>query len=212
MKRLVFPALRLVRILTILLAALCITAVLSFATALSIVYAHFSGSGTLPADCAVVFGAAVYGNSFAGPAIVRRVASAADLYRRGLVSTLILSGGRGTGNSQSEAQVMKTEAVAQGVRSEDIILEQNSRSTWDNLLLSRPLTSPCTSVIGISDRYHLARIELLASRQGWDDLKTIPVAIRAENDREKRSIFREAIAYVYYALHLDVLFPKPRDS
>lgn len=163
---------------------------------------HFKGRGTLPVECALVFGAAVYGN-LPGPAIVRRVSTAAALYRNKQIQTLILSGGRGEGNRQSESQVMKTEALRQGVDADDIVIEDQSHSTWENLLYSKNLTSQCSSVVGISDGYHLARIELIAERQGWGELQTIPADEHPTSASEQKSVVRETFAYLYYLLRLD---------
>jgi len=179
--------------------------VLVFVGAILQVYSQFDGDAAtaLPADCAIVFGAAVYGNRLPGPAIVRRVSTAAELYRNQQVNRLILSGGKGEGNTRSEAQVMKTEAIGQGVRASDITLEEESHSTWENILYSKNLTSGCKSVVGISDAYHLARIELVARRQGWGVLKTIPAGNRPAAEKEQKSALREVFAYIYYALYLD---------
>lgn len=175
-----------------------------FATAYLQVYSQFDGdSDALPADCAIVFGAAVYSNRLPGPAIVRRVSTAAELYRTDQIQTLILSGGRGVGNTKSEAAVMLREAVGQGVRTADILLEEESHSTWENILYAKNLTSNCKSVVGISDAYHLARIELVARRQGLKDFHTIPAGNRPHIEQEKKSVLREVFAYLYYALYLD---------
>ncbi len=163
---------------------------------------QFAGNGTLPADCALVFGAAVYG-SIPSPAILRRVSTAATLYREEKVKKLILSGGRGEGNRQSEATVMRREAINLGVDAEDISIEDQSHSTWENLLYSQNLTSQCSSIVGISDGYHLARIELLARRQGWKNFGTIPTELRPPEMSEHRSVLRETFAYLYYALWMN---------
>ncbi len=170
---------------------------------------YFGGTAQLPADCALVFGAAVYGYDTPGPAILRRVGKAAALYRDGQVRTLILSGGvgKGSGASDSEASVMRTHAVALGVDPQDIVLESSSHSTWENLLYARPLTEGCEKVVGISDQFHLARIELLSWRQGWGALNTLPAEERPPVLNEWRSTVREVFAMVYYAFYLDRLFP-----
>lgn len=166
----------------------------------------YKGSGTLPADCAVVFGAAVYGTQFAGPGIVRRVGGAGEYYRQGLITDkVILSGGTGSGNKLSEAQVMKREALKQGIPASMIITEDASHSTLENLTYSQPLAKGCKSVVGISDNYHLARIDLLAGRLDWDNFSTVPIAGGPVEDFERHSVIREVFAYVYYALHLDGL-------
>ncbi len=166
------------------------------------VYQQFGGNAVLPADCALVFGAAVY-NGYPGPAIVRRVSTAADLYKNHQVHKLILSGGRGEAGQVSEASVMKQQAMQLGVLSADITVEEASHSTEENLLNSRNLTLKCSSVVGISDAYHLARIELLARRQGWTDLQTLPATIRPQEASERNSVLREAFAYLYYDFYFD---------
>lgn len=171
--------------------------------ALSIVIvSSFGGSSELPADCAVVFGAAVYDDR-PSPAILRRVSTAVDLYHRRMVKTLFLTGGKGSRDRTTEARVMRRIAVRDGVDPRDIILEERARSTWENLLLTRPLTASCGSVVAISDEFHLARISLLAARQGWGMLQTVPAGIPGSARAEARSVLREAAGYLYYALRLD---------
>jgi uncharacterized SAM-binding protein YcdF (DUF218 family) len=52
---------------------------------------------------------------------------------------LILSGGPTRGAKESEAAVMARYAVALGVPRERIVLEEEARSTWDNVLYCLPL-------------------------------------------------------------------------
>lgn len=195
----------------LLLARACTVAltciVLIFAGTYLVIYEHFDGSAELPADCALVFGAAVYGQSKPGPAITRRVAAAAGLYRDGQVNTLILSGGKGRGVRESEADVMRAFAMELGVPAGDIVTEDQSHSTQENIAHSRNLTSQCSSVVGVSDQYHLARIELLSWRQGWGELQTYPAQDRPPVRSEQRSVLREVFALLYYALYVDTVLP-----
>jgi vancomycin permeability regulator SanA len=194
--------------LSLALAVIALVCLCLLTAAVVIVATHFEGKATLPADCALVFGAAVYGMNVPGPAIVRRVGTAAALHREGSVGRLFLSGGRGGDQTgESEAHVMREQAMEHGVPSNDIVIEEEARSTWENLMYTRPLMSGCQSVVGISDRYHLARITLLARRQGWGTLQTIPADVRADRAQETRSILREAFGYVYYFFHIDTFLP-----
>jgi len=198
-----------------MLMRLCAKAVLFSVTIIVVVlvgtylmiYTHFDGTAELPADCGIVFGAAVYGQNLPGPAITRRVAAAASLWREGSVKRLILSGGRGEGVRESEADVMRALALELGVAGESITIEDQSHSTWENIANSKNLTSGCSSVVGISDQYHLARIELLAWRQGWPELQTAPAQDRPPVESEKRSVLREVFAYLYYVFYIDLLLP-----
>ena len=180
-------------------------------TSLMMVVTGFGGNAQLPADCALVFGAAVYGYDQPGPAMGRRIATAARLYNEGSVKTLILSGGvgRGRGVSLSEAAVMKEQASALGVKLSNILTEEQAHNTWENIAFSRGLAANCTSVVGISDGYHLARIRLLAYQQGWRDLTVAPADVRPSFYSELQSIIRETGAVLYYGLNLLRTLPGP---
>ncbi len=187
--------------------ALCIAILLLFVSAYSYVVYSFRGNATFPADCALVFGAAVSRGSQAGPAIVRRVGEAARLYREGLVERLILTGGKGEGNQKTEAEVMRGQAIRGGVQPKDIVLEENAHSTWENLLYSKNLTSDCSSVVAVSDQYHLGRIYFLALRQGWRGLMTWPAAQHAPIGAERVAFMREVFGVLYYGLFIDIVWP-----
>ncbi len=167
------------------------------------VVSRFGGSATFPAECALVFGTAVRPifergeivYTGPGPGILRRVAAAADLYRQGSVQKVFLTGGRGEGMAESEASVMKRIAVVQGIHLEDIVTEEESRSTIENIANSFPIMEGCMSIVGISDRYHLARIELLAAKAGRP-IMTYPAAANAGVAFETRSILREALGII----------------
>ncbi len=189
------------RFFRILQLLACVGILLGFVlvAAVTFVVAKFDGDAAFPADCAIVFGTAVRATidtghgtySTPGPGILRRVGEAASLYKQGKVRHLFLSGGKGESMQQSEAAVMRRIAIQDGVPAADITVEDQSHSTWQNLRFTRPLTKGCASVIGISDRYHLARIEVLASLMGWK-LRTYPAEQTAGWQFETESVIREA--------------------
>ena len=191
---------------------LCIaTCCLLFAILLSSIYIAIllarSGTATLPADCAIVFGAAVYRNAIPSPAMERRMKTAVSLYHSGDIRRLIVSGGKGREDDRTEAEVMRNQAEAFGVDPQHIVLEPRARSTWENIQYARDLTYDCNEVIGISDRFHLARIEYLSWRQGWGELQTMPAGERPPPASEWRSTHREVFALLYYLFLLDRIFP-----
>ncbi|MDO8469359.1 MAG: YdcF family protein, partial [Candidatus Peribacter sp.] len=193
---------------------LCAVSSLLTATALTIfVVSNFSGTTNLTGQaplhqdfagqgrgisCGLVFGAAVHKGSLPGPGIARRVKTATRLYHEGLLQHIILTGGKGEPGVASEAEVMRDVAVKEGIPAGDLTLEEQARSTWENLLYSRPLTGSCTTIIGISDRYHLARISFMAQVQGWKGFSTLPSDLEAPWYFEFRSISREVAALLYY--------------
>lgn len=198
---------RIVRYIAMGVAGFAVVLGAAFGFSTYMVHAGFEAEATLPADCAVVFGAAVYGLSQPGPAIVRRVTAAADLYRGREVNRLILTGGMGTGNRETEAGVMRKQAMMRGVPPDAITLEEESHSTQENIEFSTPLIQDCESIVVVSDAYHLARIKLLAWRQGWDSVGTVAPETRPPAESEQRSVTREVLAYMYYLLYIDVLLP-----
>ena len=122
--------------------------VLFYACTLYYVYDHMRGNSELPADCAIVFGTAIWPvysqdgritSYVAGPGITRRVTTAVELLKQGNVKKLFLSGGKGEGSQKSEAQVMRSVALSLGADARVITVEDSSRSTWENLVNTRPL-------------------------------------------------------------------------
>lgn len=159
------------------------------------------GSAKLPADCAMVFGARVYGlkdgRTVAGPGIDRRVSTAVRLFKEGKIKRLFLSGGKGDGFVKSEAQVMGALAQSRGVPASALTLEKESRSTRENLRNTEPLLKECTSIVGISDPYHLRRIEVLAWIEGIT-MSTIPTDTKPQYSFTVKSLLREALGILYY--------------
>ncbi len=186
-------------LLSVVIVSFLVPAV-AFLWFLGFVVFSFSGTADLPADCGLVFGAAVHGGSQPGPGIARRVGAAAELYGRGDLQQLIFTGGRGSSMQESEAAVMQALAVRLGVDPADTVLEDQSRSTLENLRFSRPLAAQCGSVVAVSDRYHLGRIRFLAAWLKWGGVQTYPADPAADRVFEVRSAIREALGIGYYML------------
>lgn len=177
--------------------------VLTVASSLVLIFAGFRNGASFPVDCALVFGAAIGPGNSASPAIMRRVAGAVELLREGDVDTLVFTGGKGDAWRLSEAAIMRKEAIRYGADPRAILIEDKARSTKENLERSRPIVDEhCDSVVAVSDRYHMARIRLLAKKAGWGTLPTYGVPERPARG-ESRSVARELAAYVYYALGAD---------
>ena len=149
--------------------------VVLYICAILFVYRHFTGTAVFPVECGIVFGTAVRPQFDAngkivytgpGPGIMRRVDTAVTLYREAKVKKLFFTGGKGEGMPDSEAEVMRRYAVVKGILSGDIKVEEGSHSTWENLVDTLPMMADCRSIVGISDRYHLGRIDVLSKKAG----------------------------------------------
>jgi len=119
-----------------------------------------------PANAIVVLGAAQYDGK-PSPVLRARVDHAIDLWRRGLAPLLIVTGGRGVGDTTTEAAVERRYALAHGVPDSVILLEPESRSTSESLRnVSAMLTENRREVILVSDPFHMLRLSILARRFG----------------------------------------------
>ncbi len=123
------------------------------------------------ADAALILGYRTYLDGTANPCPTGRVDTGLLLAQQGLVSTLIMSGGRDEEGNSIEAEVMATYAKRQGYKGR-ILLESRSGSTKENLEFSAPIlrTANIKSVIIVSEPYHLWRVEKLvaAGHLGYD--------------------------------------------
>lgn len=152
-----------------------------------------------PADAALVLGNSVYKNGKPNPCLRSRVAAGAELYHKGKVTKLVVSGGTDSDGS-NEARHMKAIAVELGVPESHILTETKSENTYENILFSSIALSNNSSVVLVSADYHLKRASWLARRQ-WQDAKTIQAySGKAECDEESsgylRKIVRESLAWI----------------
>lgn len=148
---------------------------------------------------AIVLGAAVWAGGAPSPTLRRRAEHAARLWHRGKVSVIIGSGGVGK-NPPSEAQVIVDICKDQGVCYADLILEDQSTTTEENLLFSsRKMQAIGTkAVVVVTDGYHQPRALLVARRLGLNARADSPVQRGTSLRRVLKSWLREIPAYVWY--------------
>lgn len=108
------------------------------------------------------------------PALQRRLNTALEYWQTHPEVIVVVSGGQGANEPVSEAQAMFDYLVAHGVPEEQILLEDASTSTKENLLYSIALLEQqgydlsVTPVVIVSNDFHLARVRMLARRCGLD--------------------------------------------
>lgn len=148
-----------------LLVVLWLVSVVALVAAILI----FSGSDQAQtADVIVVLGAGLERNDRPGPALIRRSARGAALWRDGKAPMIICSGGYGLNRSRSEADACAELLRAEGVPDSVIILEDRSRSTEENAIYTRETMQANgwqTAVI-VSDGYHLLRAHWIFNNAG----------------------------------------------
>ncbi len=155
-----------------------------------------------PADAVVVLGAAAY-DTRPSPVFTERIRHGIDLYNRGLAAKIVFTGGYGDGARFSEAQVARTYALRAGVPQDAILVESLSRTTWQNLALSRQLLSEhgLRRVIVVSDPLHMARALRLCRRLDIDAVGSPTPSTRFRSFRTQwRFLAREV-----YFFHRDLV-------
>jgi len=87
---------------------------------------------------------------------------------------LVLSGGQGPDEMMTEAEAMRRQLVEHGIEEERLILEEESTTTYENLVLSKKLIPESVeSVTIITSDYHLARARMLAEKIGFQSTDSI---------------------------------------
>ena len=148
-----------------ILAAICLLIVLFFVFIAVEIYFYDESSENHTADAAIVLGAAVWGERLS-PVFQERVNHAIELHRQKRVRKIVFTGGQGNSNEETEAAAARRFAISNGVPAEDILIEDKSTSTYENLVLAKPVTeaNELKTVLLVSDPLHLKRsIEIAKS-------------------------------------------------
>ena len=119
------------------------------------------------ADTAIILGAAA-DESGPSPVYRERINHGIELYNDGYVGKLIMTGGTGEGNTHSDAYIAKQYAVSQGIPDGDILTEDTSTITQENLENSKLIMDEngFDTAIIVSDPLHMRRAMLLARDAG----------------------------------------------
>jgi vancomycin permeability regulator SanA len=164
-----------------------------------------------PADAAVVFGARVYASGQPSPLLADRTRTGVELYRAGLVPTLVMSGGD-RADGFNEAQVMRDTAVAAGVDLAAILVDPTGVSTEATVANTMTILAGQTGAQGasglrllaVSQAYHLPRVQLAFAEAGIDVL-TVPTVDAQPIGEMPILIARETAGFWVYFVR-DCLF------
>jgi len=104
---------------------------------------------------AIVFGAGLLRDGSPTPVLRDRVATAADLYFRGKVQKLLLSGDNRFLN-YNEPEAMRQYALALGMPAEALVLDYAGRRTYDTCYRAKAIFG-VESALLVTQKYHLPR-------------------------------------------------------
>lgn len=152
------------------------------------------------ADAIVVLGAAQY-EGRPSPVLKARLDHAAALWRRGLAPRMIVTGGRGIGDTTSEAAVGMHYLVQHGVPADSIAMDIEGLTTSQSMLAVRRVlrAEAYPAVILVSDPFHMLRLAILARRLHMIPLlsptRTSPISTRP--GQQLRYVLAESIKAPY---------------
>lgn len=145
------------------------------------------------ADYIVVLGAGIIGKKVT-PLLASRIEKGIELLRYNPNAVLIMSGGQGPGESIPEGEAMAAYAVDQGVERDQLIVEQKSVSTQENLLFSKAfMEKQKPKIIIVTTAYHVFRALILARKQG---MKCVGFGAKTKWYFTLNAFIREFIGYL----------------
>lgn len=140
-----------------------------------------------PADSIVVLGAAQY-DGRPSPVLRARLDHGISLWNNGMGKVLVLTGGRGAGDTTSEADVGRSYARKRGVPDTAILLENKGRTTRESMLGVAELLERrgIKTAILVSDPFHMLRLSIIGRRFGLTPYTSPTRTSPISPNREKR--------------------------
>ena len=154
------------RIFPVMLGMVLLLVIYLAMTAVSI-WQYASVDEKQPADTAIILGAGTADGEIS-PVFRERIHHGIWLYQNGYVDTLIFTGGVGEGNARSDAWVAGQYAIERGVPEENILLEEKSTITQENIANAKKIMDEkgYRTAIIVSDPLHMKRAMLMARDYG----------------------------------------------
>jgi uncharacterized SAM-binding protein YcdF (DUF218 family) len=151
------------------------------------------------ADMAVVLGNLVYSDGSLSPVLRGRVDRALELYQRGRVARIMVSGGMGEhGGHYPEGLAMKQYLVARDVPSDRIFEDNHGENTYLTAKDFLPLADSLHvhSVIVVSSFYHITRSKYIFRKLGFRNVQGDASRVFYWNDL--LGLPRDALAFYKY--------------
>jgi uncharacterized SAM-binding protein YcdF (DUF218 family) len=186
-------------------AALVLAAVAVFVLSAAIVWraAHHDGASDLDrADAIVVLGAAQYDGD-PSPLFQGRLDHALLLWEQGRAGTIVTVGANQPGDRTTEAEAGRRYLVAHGVPEDAVVALPVGSTTYDSLAAAADELGGrgLSSAFLVSDPWHNARIEAMASDLGLDGHPSATWTSGATSEETRgRGYLRETLAYIHYRI------------
>lgn len=123
-------------------------------------------AATQDADCILVLGAGVWGNTVPSYLLEDRLLQGIALFNSGASDRLLMSGDHGR-EGYDEVNVMKQFAIRKGIPSENIFMDHAGFSTYESLYRVRDVFG-AKRIIIVTQKYHMYRALFVAEKLGLD--------------------------------------------
>ena len=166
------------------------------------IYSFGNATSNARADAAVVLGAAVWTEEVS-PVFRERINHAINLYRQRQVRKLIFTGGQGNPGEPTESAAARDYALQSGVAASDILIEEKSHNTYENILYAKQLadTHGIKSVLIVSDPLHMKRAMSMATDAGLAAEPSPTPSTRYQGLRSRLALLaHETYYYIGYLL------------
>jgi SanA protein len=196
-----------------LLGAIGAASTVAFNALLHAAYANriYASIDDLPRDdqtrIAIVFGAGLTRSGAPTPALYDRVATAVDLYQRGLVNKLLLTGDNRFVN-YNEPEAMRRTAERLGVPNEDLVLDYAGRRTYDSCYRAHEIFGVNRAIL-VTQAFHLDRALYLCDSFGINSIGVVADRRNYTTSSQTWWSIREAAATVAAWLDVNVMKPTP---
>jgi uncharacterized SAM-binding protein YcdF (DUF218 family) len=168
----------------------------------TLIWRYGSHDHATKSDCIIILGAAVQGTT-PSPVFEERIRHAIHLYQAGFSPKLLFTGGIGEGQTHSEGSVGRSVATEQAVPTGDILIEERSRTTQQNLSEARLIMQKhgLKSAIIVSDPLHMKRAMMMAAGLGIVAVSSPTPTTRYRSLRTKLGfLVRELYFFHHYVI------------
>lgn len=189
-----------VLLLLLCLLALCIAIVACVFTAVCICAMVPRRAGKT--DCLIVLGAKLNPDGSVKPTLKLRCDAAYDAWKQGLARRIIVCGGQMAGEPRPHSEAMRDYLLSRGIPEENILVENQSQNTVQNLENARLIMEHCgfrRAALVTSD-YHITRALWIAHAQGLQ-VSAVPAKTPGNLTAFLRTRKRETVSWFLYFIH-----------
>jgi len=197
----------------LILGAISAAIIIVFNVWLSNAYASriYKSIDDLPSDntpnVAIVFGAGLTPSGEPTAALYDRVATAVDLYQRGLVKKLLLTGDNRVVDYNEPAAMRRT-AIKLGVPDEDLVLDYAGRRTYDSCYRAREIFGVQRAIL-VTQAFHLERALYLCDAFGIDSVGVMADRRNYSGGAQTAWLMRETFATLGAWIDVNITHPTP---